>query len=301
MALFTLPQSVFSIIPQIGSVFGLIAFIAAVILYILRSKSRNELDIIKSAKDSQRAGLIKDLADKYSIPTNKISSDQQYDLLQRKLELDYRKRNQVFIFLGFLTIALSVIIVLLIVNENKNANDKNQSDIAQKNDSIKRSNDSASTIKQDSDAVTNQNDPHNHSTSSNTNIAQNSQNEPSASFTNIEMGSTLKTTTPLLKGIVKGPIPKGYSAYAVILFGKNANYLSKLTLKEDGSFSATSFLGIDGKVTLGIILCDQVVSGKIARNLTNNDFSIPMTDGKVDLLESVTVFVDNDPSLHTNN
>jgi hypothetical protein len=115
------------------------------------------------------------------------------------------------------------------------------------------------------------------------------------------MGSTLKTTTPLLKGIVKGPIQKGYSAYAVILFGKNANYLSKLTLKEDGSFSASSFLGIDGKVTLGIILCDQVASGKIARNLANDDYSIPMTEGKVDLLESVTVFVDNDPSLHSSN
>jgi hypothetical protein len=301
MALFALPQSVFSIIPQIGSVFGLIAFIAAVILYILRTRSRNELDIIKSAKDSQRAGLIKDLADKYSIPTNKISSDQQYDLLQRKLELDYRKRNQVFIFLGFLTIALSVIIVLLIVNENKNANDKKSIDLAQKNDSINHADDSASTSNQtDSNSADDQDNTGNSSSVSNT-AKNNTPSNLSASFTNIEMGSTLKTTTPLLKGIVKGPIQKGYSAYAVILFGKNANYLSKLTLKEDGSFSASSFLGIDGKVTLGIILCDQVASGKIARNLANDDYSIPMTEGKVDLLESVTVFVDNDPSLHSSN
>lgn len=301
MALFALPQSVFSIIPQIGSVFGLIAFIAAVILYILRTRSRNELDIIKSAKDSQRAGLIKDLADKYSIPTNKISSDQQYDLLQRKLELDYRKRNQVFIFLGFLTIALSVIIVLLIVNENKNANDKKSIDLAQKNDSINHADDSASTSNQtDSNSADDQDNAGNSSSVSNT-AKNNTPSNLSASFTNIEMGSTLKTTTPLLKGIVKGPIQKGYSAYAVILFGKNANYLSKLTLKEDGSFSASSFLGIDGKVTLGIILCDQVASGKIARNLANDDYSIPMTEGKVDLLESVTVFVDNDPSLHSSN
>ena len=301
MALFALPQSVFSIIPQIGSVFGLIAFIAAVILYILRTRSRNELDIIKSAKDSQRAGLIKDLADKYSIPTNKISSDQQYDLLQRKLELDYRKRNQVFIFLGFLTIALSVIIVLLIVNENKNANDKKSIDLAQKNDSINHADDSASTSNQtDSNSTDDQDNAGNSSSVSNT-AKNNTPSNLSASFTNIEMGSTLKTTTPLLKGIVKGPIQKGYSAYAVILFGKNANYLSKLTLKEDGSFSASSFLGIDGKVTLGIILCDQVASGKIARNLANDDYSIPMTEGKVDLLESVTVFVDNDPSLHSSN
>jgi hypothetical protein len=301
MALFALPQSVFSIIPQIGSVFGLIAFIAAVILYILRTRSRNELDIIKSAKDSQRAGLIKDLADKYSIPTNKISSDQQYDLLQRKLELDYRKRNQVFIFLGFLTIALSVIIVLLIVNETKNSNDKKSIDLAQKNDSINHADDSASTSNQtDSNSADDQDNTGNSSSVSNT-AKNNTPSNLSASFTNIEMGSTLKTTTPLLKGIVKGPIQKGYSAYAVILFGKNANYLSKLTLKEDGSFSASSFLGIDGKVTLGIILCDQVASGKIARNLANDDYSIPMTEGKVDLLESVTVFVDNDPSLHSSN
>lgn len=301
MALFALPQSVFSIIPQIGSVFGLIAFIAAVILYILRTRSRNELDIIKSAKDSQRAGLIKDLADKYSIPTNKISSDQQYDLLQRKLELDYRKRNQVFIFLGFLTIALSVIIVLLIVNETKNSNDKKSIDLAQKNDSINHADDSASTSNQtDSNSTDDQDNAGNSSSVSNT-AKNNTPSNLSASFTNIEMGSTLKTTTPLLKGIVKGPIQKGYSAYAVILFGKNANYLSKLTLKEDGSFSASSFLGIDGKVTLGIILCDQVASGKIARNLANDDYSIPMTEGKVDLLESVTVFVDNDPSLHSSN
>jgi hypothetical protein len=302
MALSTLTQSAFSIVPQIGSVFGLIAFIAAIILYILRSRSRNELETIKSAKDDHRAGLIKDLADKYSIPTNKISSDQQYDLLQRKLELDYRKRNQVFIFLGFLTIVLSVIIIMLIVNENEASPGQVTPKISRQENSSVHSPDSVPVLPK---KETNQPNIEQTTTPSQKTISSPKKPVPnnyrtplSASFTNISMGSTLETTRPLLQGIVQGTIPKGYNAYAVIMFGNSANFLSKLTLKSNGQFTTKAFLGMDGQVTIGIIVCDAVTSTNIARNLNNGNYSIPISEGDVKLLESVTVFVNEDPELH---
>ena len=56
---------------------------------------------------------------------------------------------------------------------------------------------------------------------------------------------------------------------------------------------------MDGQVTIGIIVCDHVTSSKIARNLNNGNYSIPMSEGDVELLESVTVFVNEDPELHS--
>jgi hypothetical protein len=62
---------------------------------------------------------MRDLADKYNIPTNGISPDQQYALLKDKLELDYRKRNQMFKFLSFVTLLVAILIALLIFSNNK--------------------------------------------------------------------------------------------------------------------------------------------------------------------------------------
>ena len=105
----------FSIIPQIGTAIGLIAFIVAIVFYYLRIQSGNDLEKIKSAKEDERANLLRDLSDKYSVPTDKISPENQFKLLQDKLELDYRKRNQTFKFLTFVTLVVGVLVALIII------------------------------------------------------------------------------------------------------------------------------------------------------------------------------------------
>lgn len=111
--------SEFSIIPQIGTAIGLIAFIVAIVFYYLRTQSGNDLEKIKSAKEDERANLLRDLSDKYSVPTDKISPDHQFKLLQDKLELDYRKRNQTFKFLAFVTVIVAVLVALIIRFDGK--------------------------------------------------------------------------------------------------------------------------------------------------------------------------------------
>lgn len=118
--------STLSIIPQIGTAIGLIAFIVAIVFYFLRTQSGNDLEKIKSTKEEDRANLLRDLSDKYSIPTNKISPDQQFLLLKDKLELDYRKRNQTFRFLAFVTVVIGILVALIIIFDDKKQDTKNK-------------------------------------------------------------------------------------------------------------------------------------------------------------------------------
>jgi predicted Holliday junction resolvase-like endonuclease len=122
MILQSINFSEFSIIPQISTAIALIAFIVAIVFYYLQYKSKNELDKIKSVKENDRANLLRDLYDKYSIPTHKISPNQQYKLLNEKLKLDYRKKSLTYKFLSFITVILGILIGLIILFESTKTN-----------------------------------------------------------------------------------------------------------------------------------------------------------------------------------
>lgn len=106
---------IWEIIPKIGTPIALIAFVAALVFYYLRSQLKHKLDLIKSAPATERADLIEGTLGDFSIDADELTRQQKYELLKQKLE--HRAHRFRLALNVSLVLSLSVLMAFVVLPE----------------------------------------------------------------------------------------------------------------------------------------------------------------------------------------
>jgi uncharacterized protein YjbI with pentapeptide repeats len=92
-------------IQYVSSGLTLVAFVVAAIVGVLRSKIREKERLIKTAGESDRASLVKDALEFFSVDTSNLSKDRQFDVAMAQI----RARQLRFTMIIFAVIVLALI------------------------------------------------------------------------------------------------------------------------------------------------------------------------------------------------
>lgn len=121
-------EKLIELIPQIGTVFSLVAFLFAGYFFLQRNKLQHDIDIIKALPEGERANLIEKTFEHYKIPEGKddLPSDQKFDLLKSQINIKKLKL--------ILTFAFGVGMILLVAYQIAKSNPPSPGEVPNPNE-----------------------------------------------------------------------------------------------------------------------------------------------------------------------
>src|SRR5450755_3200680 len=99
-------------IKYVGSGLTLAAFVVAAIAWLLKSKSEEKERLIDLAKDDERAGLVRDALEFFSVDTAGLTKAQQYQLALEQI----KERTQRFKIIAVVVCIIAVLGVAVAVD-----------------------------------------------------------------------------------------------------------------------------------------------------------------------------------------
>ena len=122
------------VIPKIGTIFSLIAFLVAVIVMYLRYRTLQTRKTIENVADDNQVQIAERVLEEFHVPIEDLTKIQKFDLAKQKLKDKARHRMTQSILLAFL--AVVVLIAVLAYKPNALRNNGNEDDTIEQSEEI---------------------------------------------------------------------------------------------------------------------------------------------------------------------